>query len=140
VFGHTTVSAAHACFAWVSEVYFAKVRVVGWPVAAAVPVLVGVWSVPDGGGVVGEAAVGACALATPAVVRNHIKAIAPARRPVLLLGHMVTRILRYARPRLHNRRSRDRGEPSGQHCVSLSCATLPRMSMRNVPRPACGGT
>jgi hypothetical protein len=70
VFDQTTVSPAHACSASVSVLYLAKVvvRVVGWPEA---PVPVGAWSVLGGGdiegGVVGGAAVGACAWATTAV-------------------------------------------------------------------------
>ena len=95
VFAHTTVSPAHACFACVSVLYFANVPVVGWPVEAPAPVLtalpeVGAWSVPGGGDIEGDvaggAAVGVWASATATVVRKHIKAIAFARRIVLLLG------------------------------------------------------
>jgi len=79
-FAHTTVSPAHACFASASVWYLGSVLVVGWPVEVPAPVLVGAWSVPGGGDVVGV-----CALATPAVVNKHIKAIALACRTVLLL-------------------------------------------------------
>ena len=90
VFAQTTVSPAHACFASVSVLYLPNivVCVVGWLDAPA-PVLVGAWSVLGGGDVegvvVGGAAVGACASATTAAVRNHIKPIAIALRMVLRL-------------------------------------------------------
>jgi hypothetical protein len=63
-------------------------RAAVWPEPPAA-VLVGAWSILGGGdvegGVVGGAAVGACAWATTAVVRKHIKPITIALRTVLLL-------------------------------------------------------